>query len=355
MEIFRKLQQKLDTMSSGYPATESGIEIKILKKLFTESDAELFIRLSPMLETPEIVATRTGKDLDDIKIHLEDMAVRGLIFRQRKDGVPRYAAVPFVVGIFEFQVGRMDNELASMVEEYYDDAFGITIQSHKTPLMRTIPVNEQIVHKWPVAPYEDVIKILESQKKIALAPCVCRTTAHKAGKGCDKPVETCLLFGSHADYYIENKIGRAVTIEEAKKIVKQSDDAGLVMNPYNAQKLGGLCSCCGDCCGILKSLKRQKKPAEAVQSNYFAVVDESLCTACEVCIERCQMDAIKIDGFAVVDLDRCIGCGLCVTKCASESITLCKKEESELYVPPVSGGETYIRLAMERKVNPMPE
>jgi hypothetical protein len=33
--VYRKLQKQLDQYSLGFPATESGIEIKILKSLFT--------------------------------------------------------------------------------------------------------------------------------------------------------------------------------------------------------------------------------------------------------------------------------------------------------------------------------
>jgi len=52
-----------------------------------------------------------------------------------------------------------------------------------------------------------------------------------------------------------------------------------------------------------------------VFSNYFARVVPDLCTGCETCLERCQMDAFLLDqkGLAVVNKDRCIGCGLCVT------------------------------------------
>ena len=59
-DIFRRLQQRLDLYSSGFPATETGIEITILKKLFTQRDAEMFLNMSPMLEEPESVAKRLG-------------------------------------------------------------------------------------------------------------------------------------------------------------------------------------------------------------------------------------------------------------------------------------------------------
>ncbi|MDW7730038.1 MAG: hypothetical protein SCJ94_08545 [Bacillota bacterium] len=41
-EIYRRLQQQLDSYSVGFPATESGVEIKILEYLFSKEDTELF-------------------------------------------------------------------------------------------------------------------------------------------------------------------------------------------------------------------------------------------------------------------------------------------------------------------------
>jgi formate hydrogenlyase subunit 6/NADH:ubiquinone oxidoreductase subunit I len=90
-------------------------------------------------------------------------------------------------------------------------------------------------------------------------------------------------------------------------------------------------------------------PAEMVQSNYFARVDEEECTGCETCLERCQMVAIEVeDGIAEIVLNRCIGCGLCVTTCPVDAIELVKKPEEELYEPPKSGAETYMRIMQER-------
>jgi ferredoxin len=90
-------------------------------------------------------------------------------------------------------------------------------------------------------------------------------------------------------------------------------------------------------------------PAEMVQSNYFARVDEEECSGCETCLERCQMDAIDVDdGIAVIKLERCIGCGLCVTTCPVDAIELVKKPMEKLYEPPKSGTETYIRIMQER-------
>jgi Na+-translocating ferredoxin:NAD+ oxidoreductase subunit B len=348
-DTYERLRQRLDDLATGYPATKTKIEIKILKRLFTKKDAELFLGLLPLLETPDDAAARLGRDPADIAKQMERMAGKGLLFRQAKDNSIRYAAIPFVVGLFEFQLNSVDQEMARDIDEYYETALGRSLQSFKTPVMRTIPINRELVAKWPVAPYEDVLEILDSQEIIAVAPCICRKTARLAGKGCDKPLEACFLFGSHGRYYVDNGMGRYISKEEAKKIVRENEEAGLVMQPFNSQKVGGMCSCCGDCCGMLRSLKKQPVPSAAVQSNYFARIDDEECTGCETCIDRCQMEAIDIkDDIAAVNLDRCIGCGLCVTTCPAEAIRLIKKSDDQQYLPPKTGMETYIRIAQER-------
>jgi hypothetical protein len=50
-DIYRELQRRLDTYSVGFPKTESGIQISILKSPLSEKDAEMFLPLSPKLET----------------------------------------------------------------------------------------------------------------------------------------------------------------------------------------------------------------------------------------------------------------------------------------------------------------
>ena len=46
-DVYKRLRQRLDDLGTGFPATESGVEIRILKKLFTEEEADLFAHLTP--------------------------------------------------------------------------------------------------------------------------------------------------------------------------------------------------------------------------------------------------------------------------------------------------------------------
>jgi len=348
-DVYEKLRKRLDDMGPGFPATQSGVEIRILKRLFTEADAEMFLALSPMLEAPESIAARLNRPVEPIARHIEDMATRGLLFRQRKSDATRYAAVPFIVGIFEYQLNAVDKTLAKDMEVYHQEALLKSLHGYSTPLMRTIPINRELVTEWPIAPYEDVMKIFDNQKKIAVAPCICRTMAKSDNRGCNKPIEACFLFGSHASFYVDNGMGRFITPDEAKEIARKNEAAGLVMQPFNSQYVGGMCSCCGDCCGMLRSLKKQSNPAAAVKSNYYAQVDGDECTGCETCLDRCQMEAIDIvEGKAIINRKRCIGCGLCISTCPTDAVRLAKKSEDQQYVPPETGMETYIRIAQER-------
>jgi len=61
------------------------------------------------------------------------------------------------------------------------------------------------------------------------------------------------------------------------------------------------------------------------------------------------MEAIFMkEDRATIDLKRCVGCGLCVTTCPTKAVSLRRKAPEELYVPPASPIETYLRIAKER-------
>jgi NAD-dependent dihydropyrimidine dehydrogenase PreA subunit len=349
-DIYTALQKRLDMYSLGFPETQSKIEITILKKLFSEEDAKLFLELSPMLETAESISTRTGHDITQLSSHLEDMVKRGLLFKKTKDGIAKYGAIPFIHGLFEFQVKRLNKDLAILLEQYYEEGLFKAVAKSTNMFLRPIPVNESIETKSTVAPFEDAVAIINQAPVIAVADCICRKEKKIVGKGCDKPMETCLMFGSMAEYYIENNLGRKISADEAIAIVKNAQKHGMVTQPGTAQNPAGMCSCCGDCCAVLLSIKRFPKPAEMVFSNYFAQTNDN-CTSCGSCVDMCQMDAIEITDTAHVNLDRCIGCGLCTIACPNEAIKLVQKSE-EKKIPPKTSGEQMMEMAKQRGILP---
>ncbi len=350
--IFRDLQKRLDMYSLGFPATESGIEIKILKKLFNPKDAEMFLNMSPAVEEPAKVAARLGKPEDEIAAHLEDMAQQGLLFRLKKGDSVKYGAIPFMHGLVEFHVKTLDRELGDMMEKYFEQGFHKTIADVKGMFLRTVPVHESISVEHNIATFDDARAILEKNETIVVTECFCRKEKIISDKGCGKVLEACFMFGSMAKYYIDNNLGRQVSLNEAIDILKKAQEAGLVTQPGTAQNPAGMCNCCGDCCAVLGAIKKFPKPAEIVFSNYKAVVDDISCTGCEICLDRCQMDAITMSGdnIAQINPDRCIGCGLCVTTCSADAISLKAKESAALRIPPATSGEQMMQIAKNRGI-----
>jgi formate hydrogenlyase subunit 6/NADH:ubiquinone oxidoreductase subunit I len=179
-------------------------------------------------------------------------------------------------------------------------------------------------------PHEMVGELIKDQKQIALFPCMCRTSAHIQGKGCDVPQESCLIFGELANHMVHNGRARRIDQAELADWLARSDAMNLVLQPSNSREIGTLCSCCGCCCGVLRGLKEQERPADAVSSSFIARYDADACIGCHTCLDRCQMDALSADGDHIAfDDGRCIGCGLCASTCPSEALALVRKPGSE--------------------------
>jgi electron transport complex protein RnfB len=352
-DIYRDLQERLDKYSVGFPTTDSGIEITILKAMFSEEDAQMFLALTPLLETPEAIAERLSRPVEEVSGILEDMTKRGLLFHLKKADSVRYGAIPFVHGLFEFQVKRLDKDFAKLVEQYFDTEFSVAMAKSAEGFLRTIPIQESIDITQRIAAYDDAVEILKKQKLIVITDCICRKMRETVQTGCGKPMEACFMFSSMAQYYLDHDMGRQINVEEGIRILTEAQEAGLVTQPATAQNPGGMCNCCGDCCGVLKALNQYPKPAEMVFSNYFAVIDEEECVGCEACIDRCQMGALTMndDEKAIVSKDRCIGCGLCVTTCPSEAIELVLKPEDSLKTPPASSAEQMMNMAIKRGIS----
>ncbi len=346
-EIYKKLAAHLNNTPGGFPATETGVELRILKRLFTEEEAETATHLIMIPETVETIAKRAGRPPENLGPILKDMAQKGLIFHSGKGGIDYYMTAQFVVGIWEYQVNRLTKELIKDFNEYVPYLMKAQT-SLKIQQLRVVPISKSITADMKVMDYEEAEKIIRSQSKIVLSPCICRTEHEMIGKGCGKLKEACFTFGGGAYYYEERGIGRSISQEEALKVLHRGIDQGLVLQPGNSMKPMNICMCCDCCCQILKNIKKSDKPATLVNSSYFAQVNEEECTACTECEDACPMDAVTVDETASVNMDRCIGCGLCTAVCEFNAIHLVPKEEKDRWVPPGNTMETYINMAKEK-------
>jgi electron transport complex protein RnfB len=347
-DVYQRLANHLDNLPGGFPPTESGVELRILKRLFSKMEAEIVPGLTMMPEPVSAIAARMDRNPADLAAMLEDMSKKGLIFRLSKGGEKHYMAAQFLIGIWEYHLNDLDEELIRDVNEYIPHFMKAGWVNQKTRQLRVVPISKSISADISVMPYEKAEEIVKRQSKIVVSPCICRREHEMVGEGCDKPLEVCLIFGSGAYYYEENGLGRSITQDEALAVLNTGLEAGLVLQPGNAQKPSNICMCCGCCCQILKNLSSLERPARVVHSNYYAEVAMEDCTACEACADRCQIDAIEVEDVVRVDRDRCIGCGLCVTECPVDAMTMKQKAAGDQYVPPKNTFETYLTIARER-------
>jgi electron transport complex protein RnfB len=349
VDVYQKLAEHLDNLPGGYPSTESGVELRILKRLFTPEDAELALHLTLIPEESRVIARRAGITRQEADRRLAEIAGKGLIFSiHPEDGPPQYQAAQFIVGIYEFQVNNLDSDFIKDLEEYMPVVFDLDVWK-KTPQMRTIPVNESIKVQREVMPYEQAEELVRAHDKIGVFPCICRQEQKLKGQGCDKPEETCMGFGLMVDFYIRRGLGRIISQQEALDVLKQANDIGLVLQPSNSRDAAFICCCCGCCCGVLRNIKRHPKPASIVSTPFIASLNPDTCTGCGTCIDRCQTQALRLEAEkAVLNADRCIGCGLCVSTCPTGSLTLTRKPESEQAEVPKDFDHALIKLGQNR-------
>ncbi|MHA1671969.1 MAG: 4Fe-4S binding protein [Promethearchaeota archaeon] len=354
-DIYNNLAKHLDKMPIGYPATESGIEIQILKHLFTPEHAEIALTLGFYPDKIKKLHRKLKQyTIEELENKLDDMYFKGLINRgirnEEGEDVKYYTIAVLAVGMYEYQLNRLTPEFYKDVENYFDEGFLDEFNRTGIPQLRTIPIEQTIDHEQAIASYDDLRKVIETVgSPIAVADCICRKGTDLIGKPCKKTDlrESCFSFRTAAKVYIEKGLGREISKEEALKILEKAQEDGLVLQPGNSLRPMNICTCCGCCCGILSHQNKLEEPAQFFATNFYAKVDPDECIGCGTCEERCNMDAVHVeDAIAVVNLARCIGCGACVPTCTSEAIKLYKKEKD--IIPPKNTVETYLSI-MDKK------
>jgi len=355
-QVYIKLQKHLDNQAVGFPATKTGVEIRILKHIFTPEEAEIASLLSYKFEPFKIIYSRVEhlvESPEELEKIFNRIQKKGGIEFKIKNGEKHYCNTPLVVGMYEFQLDRLTPEFIKDFNNYTSDKnFGIEFLSTKLPQMRTIPIAKSIHPQHNVSTFDEVTTMLQqAEEPFVIMECICRKKKSLEGKSCkvtDRK-ETCLAIGGMAHMVLANDVGRKITRDEAMSIIEQNQIEGLVLQPSNTKKAEFICSCCGCCCGMLSMHKILPKPLDFWATNFHAVVDRNTCEGCGNCEESCQVNAVSVsekEQYAVVNLDRCLGCGVCVSNCPTESISLLKK--SAEVIPPQTR-EELIDIIMARK------
>jgi ferredoxin len=171
-EVYLELRQFLDGLPGGYPSTESGVELRVLQKLFSPEDADLFMKLRFFPEPPAVISKRLGVPESVAEERLADMASRGLLLKLESGGEVFYQISQFAAGIYEVSFMKsMDEELSGMLDEL--DPYLKT----RMDQFRVVPVGAAVDAISTISSYDRMREVVMQQEIISLAPgfCLCST------------------------------------------------------------------------------------------------------------------------------------------------------------------------------------
>ncbi|MFX1434170.1 MAG: ATP-binding protein [Promethearchaeota archaeon] len=352
-DIYRNLQKYLDSLPIDYPETESGVELRILKHLFTPQEAEIALNLKIIPQEPRAMFRpfkKKGWTLEQFSGALLRMAKKGAInWIRRRDGTNYYSIAFLMVGFYDYQIDKLTKDFSEDIDQYMDEGFIPAMLENGILQMRTIPIEKSVSLEYNISNFDEIKTIIDNvEKALYLSPCICRQSKDVQGKGCDHPKETCISIGVSPRIFL--KQGREITKDEALKVLRMAQDRGMVICPTNTQKPFVICCCCGCSCVFLTNLKKYANPAQYVNSNYFVEIDKDLCSGCANCITDCPMDANKINekGISEADLGYCIGCGVCIPNCPNTARYLVKKPSES--IPPENFTELYQTITKRKTI-----
>ncbi|QUH29795.1 FAD-dependent oxidoreductase [Vallitalea guaymasensis] len=280
-------------------------EYKILEPVVTEEMAEVALCLELRKpQSAEEIAPKCGKSVEKTAKLLWELAVAGVAFVNKIDGVDKYWHEIWVPGHMEMMVNNRENvkkypQIAIAFDEYgkRKGPMGVGVFSPGTGPMRVIPIESAIDGETRKASYEEVSKYLNDNTIFSVSDCACRTTREVMGEGCGHLKEDmCIQMGHAAEYYIRTGRGREITREEAFEIIKKAEENGLVHSIPNLDGSGkthAICNCCGCSCFSMRIAEMFVNP-DMVRSNYVSHVDPEKCVGCGECVEVCPVNALKL-------------------------------------------------------------
>jgi len=327
---------------------DSKVLLPLLKRRLSPSEAEFLTEIPFLPHTIEQLSQKLEMLSDELSNKLDPLARRGIVFRHESKETVRYALNDSMLIFYRspFWAGKDDpknRDLARLSNQYYYDGYGREFGAFPTMGLRAIPINKTIEDPRRVKPYEDVLQVVDKEDYFCVGHCPCRERKNldPDSKSCKHETFNCLHFGRLARYMVQQGMGKEISHDEAKEILKEAADAGLVHGiSVNKTGIDTICNCCSCCCMFLESVHvlglKGHEP-----SNYILKVNTDTCQGCGLCEKRCPMKALKLESSSkaqnkatkipLLDKARCIGCGVCAHMCPSQSLILVHRNVETQY------------------------
>ena len=344
---------------------------EILKITIKDENLDLIMAFENQIsQTMEQLKESSGLTEEEILKKADALAKTGVIINQpNRSGVVVYQLFPFhrqFEYIFmqnlekteeNYKIARLFNKLneehSDEIQSQYD---GYSAALNRMPPMdRTVPilenletgeeinviVNEELeVPTEKILPTQQIRELIEKYDDIAVGNCYCRQHQEFLDNPC-KMIEltpSCITLGKSARHTSKHGFSKLVSKEEALKILKKCEDAGLVHKAYHkygkssAEEVA-ICNCCNCCCMTARDCLIFPVVNE---TNYLASIDEDLCTGCGTCVDLCYNKAIELNDNDKAERieEFCAGCGVCAYHCPENAIALVEGPRIVRMIPP---------------------
>ncbi len=372
--VYTKVRALIHSYGIGSGNTPIDSSFTELMNEMSEEQAQAFLDM-PWGEkfTALDLFEKGGRTLDECREVCDYLADTGYLCRFETNAGTMYHQVPYFTGTYEYHQRKTIESGGTFVHPIVGaDLTPNDMATTGTPVYYAIPCDESVVGEGGILLYDDVHKIIDGRNTFALATCYCRyqalVRALEAEGNHDYPsiedfasgqyedymspvdghrVETCLLMGDEAEYWVSLGVARYITKEDARRFMERSRDDGFILQSIYSKVTENICSCHGDCCGIIGMWRALggKEDIEGSKSfsqmtHYTLEVDFDSCAKCGTCAARCPLSAITMDGeyngetgFPQVT-DLCFRCGQCAYVCPMEARKLVLRPEDEILEMP---------------------
>ena len=340
--IYLRLAKHLEDLIMGYPFNEALTDL--LKEMYSPLEAQVALAIPNHLQPLEVVdrqsiIERCNLPKSRVIEALQSLSSRNLLFtKPTETGEMGYALLQVGYGLPQtfFWSGRKDERakrMAKLVLKYFNVPTTQKVYGPvPTKTYKYAPANMSLdVAMQGVMPNEQMGPIVDAATKIAVAHCPCRISANILGRtDCHHSLEVCIKYDELADFVISKGLAREISKDEARQILTDCENEGLVHMVDNTQgQIKHTCNCCGHYCWNVGIIRRRKIPRDALMAVYFSrETNLTECIGCGACADICPVDAVRmIDDKPEVDKNWCIGCGVCAVSCPAEVISIKRRLE----------------------------
>ena len=246
---------KLIVRASGNPlfqANETFVEL--LQTLLNEEQVNFLLNFRKPNLTIQELKEKTGMDEAKLMKMLNSLMDNGILMDVPIEGtdIMEYRLLPPVADTFEYSLVKFDRpieqkkKLAVIYEKMFKEAIELTqanyeglmpIFKDQMPIFaRIIPIEKELTPPQErVLPLHEASKIIDKQDIISISECPCKLERALLDDPCKtaSDIYRCLHFGNIGRYFIEHNLGKPISKDEAKLILKQAEEEGLVHKTFH--------------------------------------------------------------------------------------------------------------------------